>query len=76
MSIEWGNLLLVAAVAIGSTGLFALLLSGSIRLLAASRAAIDSGRSGTGARAGAWTLLGLIGVLLLVGLYLIVPQFH
>ncbi len=76
MSIEWGNLLLVAVVAIASTGIFAVLLAGSIRLLAQARAAADTGRPTTGSRIGAWTLLGLIGVMLLFALYLIVPQFH
>jgi len=76
MSIEWGNLLLVAVVAIGASGLFALFLAGSIRLSAHAQVATEEGRSAAGARAGAWILLGLIGMMLAFGLYLIVPQFH
>jgi hypothetical protein len=76
VSIEWGNLLLVAVVAIGASGLFAIFLAGSIRLSAQARVAADNGRSAAGPRVGAWVLLGLIGLMLLFGLYLIVPQFH
>jgi uncharacterized BrkB/YihY/UPF0761 family membrane protein len=76
MSIDWGSLLLVAVVAIGATGLFALFLSVSIRLLAQARVATEDGRPATGARTGAWIMLGLMAVMLMFGLYLIIPQFH
>jgi hypothetical protein len=73
--IDWLSLLIVAVVSVGVTALFALLLSTAIRLLSVARAADDS-RAAMPPTVGAWVLLGLIGVMLLIGLYLIIPQFH
>lgn len=72
--IDWVSLIIVAVVSIGVTALFALLLSLAIRLLSVSRTA-PGGRS-TGPAVGGWVLLGLIGGMVLVALYLIIPQFH
>ncbi|QGN34114.1 hypothetical protein [Microlunatus sp. Gsoil 973] len=73
--IDWVSLIIVGVVSIGVTALFAVLLSVGIRLLSVARAAADS-RAAMPATVGAWVLLGLIGVMLLLGLYLIIPQFH
>ena len=74
MSIDWWALVLVALVSTGMSVLFVILLSAGIRLVVAAR-----GRSGGGATAaisGGYALLGLAGLLVLFGIYLIVPQFH
>jgi len=73
--IDWVSLIVVAVVSIAATALFALLLAGAIRLLAAARTAGDGVARGPAA-IGAWVLLGLIGLLILFALYLIIPQFH
>ena len=71
MNIEWGALLLVAVVSIGMSVLFVILLSGGIRLVVASRE-----RAGSVAASAGYGLLGLAGLLVLFGIYLIVPQLH
>ena len=73
MSIDWWALVLVALVSIGMSMLFVILLSAGIRLVVAAR-----GRSSGAAVAlsGGYALLGLAGLLVLFGIYLIVPQFH
>lgn len=76
MKIDWMSLLVVAVVSVTASALFAILLSWGIRLLSVARVAADEGQSRTSATVGAWVLLGLIGVMLAFGLYLIIPQFH
>ena len=73
--IDWVSLIIVAVVSVGVTALFALLLSVAIRLLSVARTTPDD-RSSSPAAIGGWALLGLIGVMILLGLYLIIPQFH
>ena len=76
MKIDWAALGIVAAVSVGMAVLFTLLLSGGIRSVSAARTRRNQGRSGTAVLAGGWTLLGLAGLLVLFGLWLIVPQLH
>ena len=76
MKIDWAALGIVAAVSIGMSVLFTVLLSSGIRSVSAARTRRNSGSSGTAVLAGGWTLLGLAGLLVLFGLWLIVPQFH
>ena len=73
MSIDWWALVLVALVSIGMSVLFVILLSAGIRLVVTAR-----GRAGGGtvALSSGYALLGLAGLLVLFGIYLIVPQFH
>ena len=71
MSIDWWALVLVALVSIGMSVLFVILLSAGIRLVVAARS-----RAGSVALSAGYGLLGLAGLLVLFGLYLIVPQFH
>lgn len=73
--IDWLSLIIVAAVSVGATALFAVLLSVGISLLSAAHATDDSPPNSTAA-VGGWIALGLIGVLILLALYLIIPQFH
>jgi len=76
MKIEWGALGVVAAVSIGMSVLFTILLAGGIRFVSAARSQRNRDGSGTAVLAGGYTLLGLATVLVLLGLWLIVPQLH
>ena len=76
MKIDWAALGIVAVVSIGMAVLFTLLLSGGIRSVSAARTRRNQGGSGTAVLAGGWALLGLAGLLVLFGLWLIVPQLH
>lgn len=73
MNIDWWALVLVGVVSIAMSVLFVILLSAGIRLVVAAR-----GRDGaaTLTLSTGYALLGLAGLLVLFGLYLIVPQFH
>ena len=76
MKIDWTALLLVAGVSIGMTVVFVVLLSFGIRLVSAATVRVHDGQSGTANRAVGYVLLVLAAGLVLLGLYLIVPQFH
>ena len=76
MKIDWAALGIVAVVSIGMAVLFTVLLSAGIRSVSAARTRRNQGVSSTAVLAGGWTLLGLAGVLVLFGLWLIVPQLH
>lgn len=73
--IDWVSLIIVAVISVGATALFAVLLSTAIRLLSIARTTPE-GESNTSATVGGWILLCLIGVMILLALYLIIPQFH
>ncbi|SDR69578.1 hypothetical protein SAMN04488543_0083 [Friedmanniella luteola] len=73
MTIDWWALVLVAVVSTALSVLFVTLLAAGIRLVVTAR----------GRTAGAtltlstgYALLGLAGLLVLFGLYLIIPPFH
>ena len=76
MKIDWAALGVVAAVSIGMAVLFTILLAGGIRSVSAARAERNRGANPTAVLAGGYTLLGLAGVLVLFGIWLIVPQLH
>ena len=76
MKIDWAALGVVAAVSIGMSVLFTILLSGGIRSVSAARVQRNRGGGGTAVLAGGYTLLGLAAVLVLFGIWLIVPQLH
>jgi hypothetical protein len=76
MHIDWSAILIVAAVSIASSVLFMVLLATGIRSVVSARAhAVSGGSRGVALPVG-YTLLGLAGLLVLFGLYLIVPQLH
>ena len=58
------------------TVLFVVLLSFGIRLVSSADVRVHGGQSGSASRALGYAPLGLAAVLVLFGLYLIVPQFH
>lgn len=77
MKIDWAALGIVGVISIVATVLFVTLLSGGIRLLApapapSSTAPATSPPTG-GHRTAGYLLLGLAGLLVLFGIYLIVP---
>ena len=76
MKIDWAALGVVAAVSIGMSVVFTVLLAGGIRFVSAARIRRNQGSSGSAVLAGGYTLIGLSALLVLFGLWLIVPQFH
>ena len=76
MKIDWTALALVAGVSITMTVLFVVLLSLGIRLVSSADVRVHGGPSGSASQAVGYALLGLAAILVLFGLYLIVPQFH
>ena len=82
MKIDWAALGIVAVVAIVATLVFTVLLSAGIRLVAqatvqANQAQRSSGALGAvGLRTTGYGLLGLAALVVLFGIYLIVPAFH
>jgi hypothetical protein len=76
MEIDWGALAIVAVVAIGASVAFTVLVAGGIRLVSAARIKTNEGGSGTAIQSAGYGLLGVAALLVLFGLYLIIPQFH
>jgi hypothetical protein len=76
MRIDWAALGIVAVVSISATVVFVALLAAGIRLVSAARVKTNQGSSGTAALSAGYALLALAGLLVLLCLYLIVPQFH
>jgi hypothetical protein len=71
VSIDWAALGIVAVVSVVMTLLFVLLLSSGIRFMAAGQAAADQG--GGVSRTAGITLLVCAALLVLFGIYLILP---
>lgn len=76
MKIDWAALGTVAVVSIVASVLFVLLLSGGIRMLSTAKLRTNQGSSGAASMSVGYALIGVAGVLVLFGLYLIVPQFR
>jgi len=76
MRIDWAALGVVAVVSIMSSVIFTILLATGIRLVSVAKIKSNEGGSGTAIVSVGYVLLGLAGLLVLYGLYLIVPQFH
>lgn len=75
--IEWGSFLVVAIAALVGASAVVAVASLGIRLLeSGARARSADPRTGRIARVGARLLFGLCGLLVLYGVYLIVPVFH
>jgi hypothetical protein len=67
---------IVAVVSIATLVIFTILLATGIRLVSAAKIKTIQGGSGTWALSMGYELLGLAGLLVLYGIYLIVRQFH
>jgi len=76
MHIDWAALGVVAVVAIGTSVLFVLLLSYGVRMISVATIRTNQGNSGATPRSVGYTMIGLAGLLVLFGLYLIIPQFR
>jgi hypothetical protein len=76
MHIDWAALGIVALVSIGTSVIFTILLASGIRLVSAAKIKSNEGGSGTMILSLAYVLLGLAGLLVLFGIYLIIPRFH
>ena len=76
MKIDWAALGIVAVVSIVISVVFTVLLASGIRAVSSARLRQHRGSSATAVLAGGYSLLGLAAVLVLVGIWLIVPQFH
>ena len=76
MRIDWAALGIVAVVSIVSSVVFTILLATGIRLVSAAKIKTNEGGSGVVISSFAYLLLGIAGLLVLFGIYLIVPQFH
>ena len=75
MKIDWFSLGTVAVVAIVASVAFILLLASGIRLLSVAKVRVTHRASGAVPQSAGYTLIGLAGLLVLFGLYLIIPQF-
>lgn len=76
MYIDWAALGVVTVVSITASVIFTILLATGIRLVSAAKIKSNQGGSGTVTVSLGYVLLGVAGLLVLFGLYLIVPQFH
>ena len=76
MRIDWAALGVVTVVSIMASVVFTILLAAGIRLVSAAKIKSNQGGSGTVTVSLGYVLLGVAGLLVLFGIYLIVPQFH
>jgi hypothetical protein len=76
MHIDWAALGVVAIVSIATSVIFTILLATGIRLVSAAKIKSNEGSSGAATVSLGYVLLGIAGLLVLLGIYVIVPQFH
>jgi hypothetical protein len=76
MHIDWAALGVVAVVSILTSVIFTILLAAGIRLVSIAKIKSNEGGSSSAIVSVGYVLLGLAGLLVLFGIYLIVPQFH
>jgi hypothetical protein len=76
MKIDWAALGIVAIVAVVVSVVFTFLLANGVRLLSDAKVRTNQGGSGTAAQSAGYALLAVAGILVLFGLYLIIPQFR
>jgi hypothetical protein len=81
MHIDWAALAIVAVVSIAASVMFTILLASGIRLVSAAKIKSNEGGSGTatvslGYLSLGYLSLGIAALIVLFGIYLIVPQFH
>ena len=74
--IDWQALLIVAVVSIVGTLIFMALLSAGIRYVSLAGVRTNQRRSSVVARVAGFSFLGLAGLFVLFGIYLIIPFFH
>jgi hypothetical protein len=74
--IDWQSLLTVAVVSIVGTLIFMTMLSAGIRYVSLAGVRANQRQSSVVARVAGFSFLGLAGLFVLFGIYLIVPFFH
>ena len=76
MKIEWDALVTVGVVAMIATVVFTVLLSAGIRFVSQATVEANQDHRSLGIRTAGYGFLALAGLVVLFGLYLIVPAFH
>jgi len=76
MRVDWAALGLVTVVSILTSVIFTVLLATGIRLISAAKIKSNDGGTGTATISLGYVLIGIAGLLVLFGIYLIVPQLH
>jgi len=76
VKIDWASLGAVAAVTLAATLVIVGVVSLGISALVTADSRSAAGRSDTSARIAGYLCVGVAGLILLYGLYLIIPQFH
>jgi hypothetical protein len=76
MRVDWAALGLVTVVSIVTSVIFTVLLATGIRLISAAKIKSNEGGSGTATVSLGYVSIGIAGLLVLFGIYLIVPQLH
>lgn len=76
MHVDWAALAIVAVVSIAASVIFTILLASGIRLVSAAKIKSAERESGTATVSLGYVSLGIAALLVLFGIYLIVPQFH
>jgi hypothetical protein len=76
MRIDWAALGQVTVVSILTSVIFTILLAAGIRLVSMAKIKSNEGGSSTAIVSVGYVLLGIAGLLVLFGIYLIVPRFH
>lgn len=77
MNIDWTSLGLVSVVTVVATVLIVSVVSGGALMLDRAHARAEAGSDGAvGLVALGWTAIGVAGLIVLYGLYLLIPYFH
>lgn len=77
MSIDWGALAQVAVVTVAVTVFIVSVVAGGALMLDKARTRTETGSGGeTALVALGWTMIGSAGLVVLYGLYLLIPYFH
>ena len=77
MNIDWTSLGLVSVVTVVATVLIVSVVSGGALMLDRAHASAEAGSDGAaGLVALGWTAIGVAGLIVLYGLYLLIPYFH
>jgi hypothetical protein len=76
MHIDWAALAIVAVVSIMTSVIFTVLLASGIRLVSVAKIKSNEGGSGTATVSLGYLSLSIAALIVLFGIYLIVPQFH
>ncbi|WP_166821686.1 hypothetical protein [Brevibacterium limosum] len=74
--IEWSSFAIVAAATWISAIIVITLFSLAVRMRATHLDRIDEGRSGSALPVAYWTVFGICGAVVVLGVYLIVPALH